>query len=313
MGFSVTDPERRLLVVGNATRDLVDDDPRGWRLGGSVTYVSLAAARLGVPVRAVIGVDRESATALELDTLAAAGVELAPVRMPSGPIFRNRQTRRGRRQECLATGRPLASDEVPRPWRSAGAWALVPVLGEVSGDGWAALPGATTIVGVGWQGLLREAQAGGITVPRAPRSDPLLGRADLVVVSVEDLGPPRDAWRSPHAAEGLDALGWRSGQRLVITEAESGGHHFTRTSRGWEVRRYAAETVDVVDPTGAGDVFLAALLARSLEPGQADRAARLDEALHFAAVAAALATTGPGITAIPTRAEVLARLGQPAG
>lgn len=39
-----------VLVVGAASRDVVDDDPRGWRLGGAVTFTSLALARLGLEV-----------------------------------------------------------------------------------------------------------------------------------------------------------------------------------------------------------------------------------------------------------------------
>src|SRR5262249_30017960 len=30
-----------VVVVGSAARDLVDDDPRGWRLGGGVSYSAL--------------------------------------------------------------------------------------------------------------------------------------------------------------------------------------------------------------------------------------------------------------------------------
>ena len=33
-----------LVVVGAATRDIAADDPRGWKLGGGVTYSALAAA-----------------------------------------------------------------------------------------------------------------------------------------------------------------------------------------------------------------------------------------------------------------------------
>ena len=43
----------QVVVIGAASRDLVDDDPRGWRLGGGVSYSALALARLGLPVRAL--------------------------------------------------------------------------------------------------------------------------------------------------------------------------------------------------------------------------------------------------------------------
>ncbi len=42
-----------VVIVGSATRDLSDEDPRGWMLGGGVTFGALALARLGL--RAMFG------------------------------------------------------------------------------------------------------------------------------------------------------------------------------------------------------------------------------------------------------------------
>src|SRR6186997_3144045 len=56
-----------IVVVGAASRDLVDDDVRGWRLGGGVSYSALALARLGLRVGALVGVDGPAASADELD------------------------------------------------------------------------------------------------------------------------------------------------------------------------------------------------------------------------------------------------------
>ena len=46
-----------IVHVGSACRDLATDDPRGWRLGGGVTYAALTTARLGLRTAAV---DRRS-------------------------------------------------------------------------------------------------------------------------------------------------------------------------------------------------------------------------------------------------------------
>jgi sugar/nucleoside kinase (ribokinase family) len=56
------------------------------------------------------------------------------------------------------------------------------------------------------------------------------------------------------------------------------------------------------DPTGAGDVFAAALLVRLRETGDPLQAA------SFASAVAACAIEGPGARAVPTRAEALARM-----
>ena len=59
-----------------------------------------------------------------------------------------------------------------------------------------------------------------------------------------------------------------------------------------------ADPVEVVDTTGAGDCFAAALGFGLAEGRDARQAAR------FAAAAAALAVTRPGAQATPSRAEV---------
>ena len=61
-----------IVVLGAAARDIVSDDPRGWRLGGGVSYSALTTALLGVPTGALVGVDE----------LAAALVHLGPSPRP---------------------------------------------------------------------------------------------------------------------------------------------------------------------------------------------------------------------------------------
>ena len=50
-------------MVGAAARDVDEADPRGWRLGGGVTYGALACARLGIRTAALVGVDPFAADA----------------------------------------------------------------------------------------------------------------------------------------------------------------------------------------------------------------------------------------------------------
>ena len=81
-----------VVVVGAASRDLVQDDPRGWRLGGGVSYAALTLARLGLRVGALIGADRLAAESRELHVLRDAGVEVAVARLDRGPVFINTET-----------------------------------------------------------------------------------------------------------------------------------------------------------------------------------------------------------------------------
>ncbi len=107
-------PPVEVVHIGSACRDVAPDDPRGWRLGGGVTYASLTTARLGLRTAAVVGVDATAATASELDQLRRAGVDLMLVPLSEGPIFDNRETGAGRIQTAVQTGEPLPVPAYPR-------------------------------------------------------------------------------------------------------------------------------------------------------------------------------------------------------
>src|SRR5512132_1377510 len=106
-------PRVEVVHVGSACRDIAPDDPRGWRLGGGVTYAALTTARLGLRTAAVVGADPEAIGASELDTLRAAGVDTLVVPLSEGPIFHNQETAAGRVQTVIAPGVPL--EPVPLP------------------------------------------------------------------------------------------------------------------------------------------------------------------------------------------------------
>lgn len=301
----MSDPAIEIVHVGSASRDIVDDDPRGWQLGGGVTYSALTTARLGLRTAAIIGVDAEAADAAELEALRAAGVEVRVARLAESPAFRNEETTGGRIQTCVAPGGPIPVVDVPVGWLDAPAWSLVPVAGEV-GDDWAAAVPSGVFLSVGWQGLLRELAAGRIVTRRPPAPVALIRRADLVGVSRHDLAPgTRPADLSPllHA-----------GARLVVTEGDGGGQLLRTGGEGSieEVRYEAVPSDREVDPTGAGDTFLAALLAWIVRPGIAagapsDPTQRLGPGLAFAAATASLVIEGRGLLGVPDLAAVHAR------
>ena len=152
-------PRVEVVHVGSACRDVVAEDPRGWRLGGGVTYASLTTARLGLRTAAIVGVDSTAATASELDMLRDAGVDLLLVPLDEGPIFHNLETATGRVQTSVQTGIPLAVPAIPESWLTAPGWSLVPVAGELT-DAWADAVPREAHLAVAWQGFLRELAAG---------------------------------------------------------------------------------------------------------------------------------------------------------
>ena len=294
-------PGFEVVHVGSASRDLTTDDPRGWRLGGGVTYAALTTARLGLRTAALIGVDEVSATAHELDLLRASGVDVALDRLAEAPVFDNQETPTGRVQICHAVGVPVRPRDLPPAWRDARAWSIVPVAGETDGS-WAEAVPASTFLTVGWQGFLRDLAAGQRVVRRDPEPSALLRRADLVGVSHHDLA----SGTSVATLAGL----LQPGADLLVTEGGAGGLLIRVGEHGpSEILRYLpTATVREIDPTGAGDTFLAALLASVLRPAIVGRhRSRRSPDLRFAAAAGSLAVEGPGLAGVPDRAAVLVR------
>jgi sugar/nucleoside kinase (ribokinase family) len=287
-----------VLVVGAASRDVDAGDPRGWRLGGAVTYGSLTLARLGLHVRALVGADADAADASELALLRDSGVEVALARLARGPVFENIEQPGGRRQRCLEVSDPVELGAIPEGWRANDGLFLGPIAGELDAA-WASL--SAPLVALGWQGLLRRLVVGEDVQRLAPAPGPLLAAADLIGVSVDDLGVDTPL------GDLVDLV--RPGATLVVTRGDRGGTALTsrRPARSG-LRAYPAiPSNGVVDPTGSGDIFLAALLATAIDSsllGAAGWAVRLT----FAAAAASLAVEGRGPLAVPTLAAVRRRM-----
>jgi sugar/nucleoside kinase (ribokinase family) len=290
-----------VVHVGSACRDVVPDDPRGWRLGGGVTYASLTTARLGLRTAAIVGVDAEAATASELDLLREAGVRLQLVPLAEGPVFHNRETPAGRIQTSVATGVPLPIPDIPEAWRRAPGWSIVPVAGEVP-DEWAGVIPAAAHLAVAWQGFLRNLAPGERVSRRPPERSAILRRADLVGVSHHDVAP-----HTP-IAELYASL--HPGADLLVTQGSDGGLliHLGPDGPTETLRYLPTAAIRELDPTGAGDTSLAALQASVLRPAIAGRQrSRRHPDLRFAAAAGSLVVEGLGLDGVPDRSAVLVR------
>lgn len=309
----MTRPAIEVVHVGSACRDIAPEDPRGWRIGGGVMYAALTTARLGLRTAAVVGVDEEAAKASELGRLQDAGVDLLRVPLAEGPIYHNVETATGRVQTCVQPGVPLPIPKLPPDWMAAPGWSVVPVAGEVHDD-WAAVVPLHAHVAVAWQGFLRVLQAGERVRQLPPRPSPVLTRADLIGVSRHDVAPDvplRTLW-------GLLS----PGADLLITQGAEGGLLVRVGADGpAELLRYRSPASDrEIDPTGAGDTFLAALHASGLRAaadagrdGAEQRAAIRDALdLRFAAAAGSLVVEDWGLSGVPDLAATTSRLARDA-
>lgn len=280
-----------LVVVGAASRDVTADDARGWRLGGSATYCSLTGARLGLRVGCVLGVDAEASDAAELSMLEESGVDLRRVLLDRGPVFENLESNGHRRQHWLSECSAVPTAALPLEWQDVHGWLLTPVAGELAGE-WSSVPRPGAAIAIGWQGMLREFSGDGWVRSVAPAASPLLEAAALVATSADDLP----------AGTALPELRTLAPLATIVLTAGPRGGLAIRISG---MTRYPAIPAKiVVDPTGAGDVFLAALMVAWLLHGERATSG----ALRFAAAAASCAVEGMGLAAVPTAGQVAERL-----
>jgi sugar/nucleoside kinase (ribokinase family) len=292
-----------VVVVGAACRDLVDDDPRGWRLGGGAVYSALALARLGLSVGAFIVADDLADGSEELAQIRDAGVEV--VRQPGsrGPVFVNVETPRGRVQRTPQVSDACDPAFLPPRWRHAGAWMLAPVAAEIP-EPWAMVPRPDALVGLGWQGMLRVLRPGEAVRHLPPAASQVVRRADLVGVGRDDFDG--DATTVDDLVSHL-----HPGARLLVTDGARGGEAIDVADRSVPGRRRAWRSLPVtryVDPVGAGDTFLAGVFAALLEPGLVRGWDGPDPELRLGAACASLVVEGSGIAAVPHRADAIARM-----
>jgi sugar/nucleoside kinase (ribokinase family) len=112
--------------------------------------------------------------------------------------------------------------------------------------------------------------------------------ADYAFLSTEDT-PDADTFACKYSS---------GGPATVVTAGAAGARLYRHGELSHTVRPVPAHEVD---PTGAGDCFLAAFVVRLLECGD-ER-----EAGQFAAASAAIAVEGSGIASIPSREQVQSR------
>ncbi len=288
-----------VVVVGSATRDLSEEDPRGWMLGGGVTFGALALARLGLRTGVVLGLDEEAATARELELIRAAGAEIVAVPLAKGPVFTNVETLAGRIQTCGSLSDPVPIEVLPDGWDAAPAWVFAPIASEIPDD-WIDVPSAGACVAFAWQGILRNLAAGERVTPKAPRPSPFLERADILAFSRHDV--PSDL--------SLREIGaWVGDECDVLLTAGLVGGMLIRYVGGRIVGARAYPSVpsrQEIDPTGAGDTMLAGLVAARLVAGDEARAWGRD--VYTGAAASSLLVEGPGMDSVPTFAQLLRRI-----
>lgn len=270
----------RLLAVGHVTWDRLEGRQV---LGGSVSYAALQARKLGweAAVLTAAGPDFEAARDLP-------DVQVFASPSPATTRFTNDYEADGTRRQVLsARGGSIDVSILPDAWRDPDVLFLAPVAGELAGG--MARVFEAEVVGAAAQGWLRAFDAEGNVTAREwtdPAAD--LAGVHVLVLSEHDLP------RAPAQARALLSFV----PIVAVTRGWQGLSLYTREG----LQEIPGLPREETDPTGAGDVFAAALLVGYHETGD------VAEAAAFAACAASCAVEGVGASSLGDRAEVTRRL-----
>jgi sugar/nucleoside kinase (ribokinase family) len=268
------------VAIGHICADLQPDGTT--RLGGTALFAALTAHQLGLRTAIV------TACAPDFDLSAVPdGVVIVRQPSPATTIFENRYLAGGRTQLLHARAATIDLQQVPLLWHHAPIVHIAPIIQEVPQTVAELFPAA--LIGATPQGWLRTVDPAKIvtTTPSDLLELPFTG-VRIVVFSEEDI-------------QNDEPLVHKLAQRIpivVLTRAERGATVFI-DGQPTDVAAFPAE---VVDPTGAGDVFAAAFFAALLQAQPPVEAAR------WACAAAACAIEGPGVSTLPTTAQVHERL-----
>jgi sugar/nucleoside kinase (ribokinase family) len=265
------------VLIGHLTADLT---PTGRMLGGTVSYAARVIKAFGMSVGVLTSAAPNEPL---LDQLSPWVDELIVLPAESTSTFENIYGPTGRTQYLRGVAAKLTAKDVPAHWLQTPLVHLAPLTDEV--DPKLAFHFQTGTILLTLQGWLRwwnEDER----VRFKPYFDPaVLKEIDWVVFSEEDITE----------APELEAQYSGAVENLVITRAERGGCYYHRGVHS----TYQTPQVELVHPTGAGDVFAASLLASLHRTG-----GNVPAALRIAAHLAAISVTRMGLESAPTADEI---------
>lgn len=277
----------KTLIVGHVTHDRYEE---GFVAGGCALYGGLVHQMLADEVHLVTAVGEDfvcDAAIQELDATIS--------RRGETTVFSNLYPDDGPRVQLLdAQGEEIVPQGVPRKWLEADLVHLAPVLGEVDLKTWkeAVGDGLLAINIQGWIKVGGPEGAGSRRVIQKPWdvSEEELWGVDIACLSEEDI-------------IGQGDLLERLVENVPIVALTLGGRGSRIYVNGWLAEEVGICPTEVVDPTGAGDVF-AATFCNGIASGQDPR-----EAARYASAAASIIIEDIGPGAMDRLSEMEERSG----
>ena len=279
-----------LVAFGHVTWDVLPGALDERSAGGAVAFASATARSFGVSAAVVTSCAGDYPIADIVD---------APdrcVRIPSDDTstFENRYDARGDRVQVLhRRGGDISVADIPEAWRRPDMLFVGPLTQElpVYCLSWFR-PRVSCVVPQGWLRSWNRSLPSVVEVSKSPPSGMSAGWDICVISELEVKRGSLGEWRD-------------SSRFLVVTKGEDGADLYTdEQSEPVSVPSFAGMVEGSgMDTTGAGDVFVAAMLIRYAATGDAKGAA------VYASACAALSTRAPSWSAVEVpNPEMLGRL-----
>jgi sugar/nucleoside kinase (ribokinase family) len=275
----VTAPD--YLLIGHITADLT---PTGRVPGGTVSYALRTAWAFGLQVGVLTSTTRGEPL---LDELRPYASEIVSLPATETTTYENIYSPAGRVQYVRGVAAPITRADIPTQFMDAPLVHFAPIAGEIDPEVAHDFRGATTLLTL--QGWLRAWDSTGRVHFKRWFDPDVLKSIDIVVFSEEDIV------ESPQ----MEAEFAGSVRHLFVTRAEKGGTYY----RDGVPIPYGTPQVELVNPTGAGDVFAASLLA-ALPAFNHD----MLRAIKVAARLGAIAVTRMTLEGTPSQEEAQAAL-----
>jgi sugar/nucleoside kinase (ribokinase family) len=279
MSASVASGAPDYVAIGHFTVDIM---PWGKALGGAAIYAALTAARAGLRAGVLSRGNLEGLPRPVREQLELVSREVEIVIQASGATttFTNEEVVDRRRQTLHAWGDEIDLSGLPADWRSASVIHLAPVARELDPRSLPRIaPGYLGVTPQGWLRVWPRRLPGHVRLEPYKFTGETLARFNAMVASSEELGALREAF---------DVVGRQ--HLAVVTRGRQGA---TAIDRGHVIEMAGYPSPQVVDSTGAGDVFAAMLfLLRA-------RGEPVIRSMRHASAAAALSVGGRGVESVP--------------
>ena len=259
------------------------DEVNCLKWGGVVVYSGLTFARLRISVGVLTNIAARDRAVVDLLSNAGIAVEVGDSEVTTE--FVNHVTGDERRQELLSRATPISASQLAGIASNVDHVHLGPLHPlDIEPEAMKVLQDVER-VSVDIQGYTRKLEGTEVRPRVSPHVRFALEQADIVTASRDET----EAVVNFCSREVGDLLEEYGIEQWLTTDGKRGGWLQSRAGKRHDFR--AAEVDEVVDPTGAGDVFFAAYLTYHLYEG-----ADIDEALRQAAAVTARQVEGRFIT-----------------